>query len=176
MNHRPIVIKGYTGQGMNVTAIYPGTFDPITRGHMDLAQRAARQFQRVIIAVAGSTGKNTCFDVAERIELATQALADVDNIEVTSFAGLLVNFAHKRGAQVIVRGLRAVSDFEYEFQLASMNRKLAPDLETIFMTPDDGFTYVSSSLVREIAKYGGDVTAFLHPKVNDALLERLAGR
>ena len=158
---------------MQVTAIYPGTFDPITMGHIDLAQRAAKRFHKVIIAVAGSTGKNTCFTVDERIQLAETALSDSSNIEVKPFGGLLVNFAREVGADVIVRGLRAVSDFEYEFQLASMNRKLAPELETIFLTPDDGFTYVSSSLVREIARYGGNVSKFLHPAVEAALLQRM---
>ena len=159
---------------MNVTAIYPGTFDPITKGHMDLALRAAKRFHHVIIAVAGSTGKNTCFDVEERISLAQIAMDGCANVSVTSFGGLLVDFAREVGAQVIIRGLRAVSDFEYEFQLASMNRRLAPDLETIFLTPDDGFNYVSSSLVREIARYDGNVSAFLHPEVEKALHKRLA--
>ena len=159
---------------MKVTAIYPGTFDPITRGHMDLAVRASRRFHHVIIAVAGSTGKNTCFDVDERIALAQIAMAEHANVTVTSFGGLLVDFAHEVKAEVIIRGLRAVSDFEYEFQLASMNRRLAPDLETIFLTPDDGFNYVSSSLVREIAKYEGNVSAFLHPEVEKALKQRLS--
>ena len=161
---------------MEVTAIYPGTIDPITMGLVDLALRAAKRFHRVVIAVAGSTGKNTCFTVNERIELAETALKDSSNIEVHAFGGLLVNYAREVGADVIVRGLRAVSDFEYEFQLASMNRKLAPELETIFLTPDDGFTYVSSSLVREIARYGGNVTKFLHPAVEAALLKRMAER
>lgn len=161
---------------MQVTAIYPGTFDPITMGHIDLAQRAAKRFHSVVIAVAGSTGKNTCFTVEERIDLAKTALRDTKNIVVYAFGGLLVDYAREVGADVIVRGLRAVSDFEYEFQLASMNRKLAPELETIFLTPDDGFTYVSSSLVREIARYGGNVSKFLHPVVEAALLERMAER
>ena len=141
---------------------------------MDLANRAVKLFDRIIIAVAGSTGKNTCFNVDERIDLARAALDGVGNIEIMSFGGLLVDFARANEATVIIRGLRAVSDFEYEFQLASMNRRLAPDLETIFLTPEDGFTYVSSSLVREIARYGGDVSNFLHPKVEKALKARLA--
>ncbi len=158
---------------MNTTAIYPGTFDPITNGHMDLLQRALRLFDRVIIAVAGSTGKSTCFTLDERVSLAKTALAKLDHVEVMGFDGLLVHFAREQGASVILRGLRAVSDFEYEFQLASMNRKLAPDVETMFLTPDEGYSFISSSLVREIAALGGDVRAFVHPAVQSALKERL---
>ena len=158
---------------MNTTAIYPGTFDPITNGHADLVQRALRQFDRVIIAVAGSTGKSTCFTLDERVLLARTALEQVDHVEVVGFDGLLVKFAQEQGATVILRGLRAVSDFEYEFQLASMNRKLAPNVETMFMTPDEGYSFISSSLVREIAALGGDVAPFVHPAVQTALKERL---
>ncbi len=158
---------------MDGTAIYPGTFDPITNGHSDLVQRAARRFERVIVAVAGSTGKSTCFTLDERVDLATTALADIANVEVLGFGGLLVEFAREQKADVILRGLRAVSDFEYEFQLASMNRKLAPDVETIFLTPDEGFSFISSSLVREIAVLGGDVSAFVHPVVKAAMTSRL---
>lgn len=158
---------------MNTTAIYPGTFDPITNGHADLVQRALRQFDRVIIAVAGSTGKSTCFTLDERVLLARTALEQVDHVEVVGFDGLLVKFAQEQGATVILRGLRAVSDFEYEFQLASMNRKLAPNVETMFMTPDEGYSFISSSLVREIAALGGDVRPFVHPAVQAALKERL---
>jgi pantetheine-phosphate adenylyltransferase len=157
---------------MNITAIYPGTFDPITNGHMDLLQRALRHFDRVIIAVAGSTGKSTCFTLEERVSLARTALESLDHVEVMGFDGLLVKFAREQGATVILRGLRAVSDFEYEFQLASMNRKLAPDVETMFLTPDEGYTFISSSLVREIAALGGDVRPFVHPVVQSALKER----
>jgi pantetheine-phosphate adenylyltransferase len=158
---------------MNTTAIYPGTFDPITNGHADLVQRALRQFDRVIIAVAGSTGKSTCFSIDERVSLARTALGQLDHVEVVGFDGLLVKFAQEQGATVILRGLRAVSDFEYEFQLASMNRKLAPDVETMFLTPDEGYSFISSSLVREIAALGGDVRPFVHPAVKAALKERL---
>ena len=157
---------------MDITAIYPGTFDPVTNGHADLAQRALRRFDRVIIAVAGSTGKSTCFTLEERVSLARTALAPLDRHEVVGFDGLLVKFAQDQGAGVILRGLRAVSDFEYEFQLASMNRKLAPDVETMFLTPDEGYSFISSSLVREIAALGGDVRAFVHPAVQTALKER----
>jgi pantetheine-phosphate adenylyltransferase len=157
---------------MNITAIYPGTFDPITNGHTDLLQRALKRFDRVIIAVAGSTGKSTCFSLEERVALAQTALAQLDHVEIVGFSGLLVKFAQDQGAGVILRGLRAVSDFEYEFQLASMNRKLAPDVETMFLTPDEGYTFISSSLVREIASLGGDVGPFVHSAVQAALKER----
>ena len=159
---------------MDTIAIYPGTFDPITNGHVDLVSRALRHFDRVIIAIAGSTGKATCFTLDERVSLARTALADLDNIDVLGFDGLLVKFAQEQGAGVILRGLRAVSDFEYEFQLASMNRKLAPDVETMFLTPDEGYSFISSSLVREIAALGGDVRSFVHPEVQKALKERLS--
>lgn len=157
---------------MNTTAIYPGSFDPITNGHADLLQRALRQFDRVIIAVAGSTGKSTCFTLEERVSLAKTALGKLENVDVMGFDGLLVKFAQEQGAAVILRGLRAVSDFEYEFQLASMNRKLAPEVETMFLTPDEGYSFISSSLVREIAALGGDVRSFVHPAVQTALKER----
>ena len=157
---------------MNITAIYPGTFDPITNGHADLLQRALKRFDRVIIAVAGSTGKSTCFPLDERVSLARTALAHLNHVEVVGFSGLLVKFAQDQGAGVILRGLRAVSDFEYEFQLASMNRKLAPDVETMFLTPDEGYSFISSSLVREIASLGGDVGPFVHSAVQAALNER----
>ena len=158
---------------MDTIAIYPGTFDPITNGHADLVDRALRHFARVIIAVAGSTGKSTCFSLDERVSLARTALALLDKVDVLGFDGLLVKFARDKGAGVILRGLRAVSDFEYEFQLASMNRKLAPDVETMFLTPDEGYSFISSSLVREIAALGGDVRSFVHPEVQKALKKRL---
>ena len=142
---------------------------------MDLLQRALRHFDRVIIAVAGSTGKSTCFTLEERVSLARIALEPLDHVEVVGFDGLLVKFAQEQGATVILRGLRAVSDFEYEFQLASMNRKLASSVETIFLTPDEGYSFISSSLVREIAKLGGDVASFVQPHVRAALEERLHG-
>lgn len=158
---------------MDGTAIYPGTFDPITNGHVDLVQRAALRFDQIIVAVAGSGSKAPCFTLEKRISLAKIALYNVKNVSVVGFNGLLADFAVKQGAGVILRGLRAVSDFEYEFQLASMNRKLAPTVETMFLTPDEGYSFISSSLVREIAGLGGDVSAFVHPAVKQALSERL---
>ena len=159
---------------MSNCSIYPGTFDPITNGHIDLVQRAAARFDRVIVAVAGSGSKTPCFDLEQRIQLARDTLKDCTNVSVMGFTGLLVEFAREQNAGVILRGLRAVSDFEYEFQLASMNRKLDASVETMFMTPDEGYTFISSTLVREIASLGGDVSTFVHPLVRNALLERFA--
>lgn len=150
-------------------AIYPGTFDPITNGHTDLIQRASKIFDKVIVAVAASTGKKPRFTLAERVDLANQVLANVDKVEIIEFDTLLVEFTRQCKADVILRGLRAVSDFEYEFQLAGMNRRLAPELETMFLTPAEQFAYISSSLVKEIAALGGDVSEFVHPLVVDAL-------
>lgn len=158
---------------MNITAIYPGTFDPITNGHADLVQRACRLFDQVVVAIASGSGKGPVFTLEERVALAKEVLDECDNVEVCGFDTLLVDFMHARGAQVIIRGLRAVSDFEYEFQLASMNRNLAPDAETVFLTPAEQFSFISSSLVREIAALGGDVSAFVHPSVMTALSKRL---
>ena len=155
------------------TAVYPGTFDPITNGHTDLVERAARLFDKVIVAIAANPGKTPAFPLERRVALAREVLADLTNVEVCSFDNLLVDFLHQRGAAIILRGLRAVSDFEYEFQLASMNRQLAPDVETVFLTPAEQYAFVSSSLVREIAALGGDVSAFVHPKVVAALRERV---
>ncbi len=157
---------------MNQTALYPGTFDPLTNGHVDLVQRAAKRFSRVLVAVAGSGSKSPCFSLDERIDLAREALRKTPNVEVMGFSGLLVTFAMAQGADVILRGLRAVSDFEYEFQLASMNRRLAPEVETMFLTPDEGYTFISSSLVREIASLGGDVSKFVPAVVQEALAQR----
>ncbi len=157
---------------MRRSSLYPGTFDPITNGHIDLVQRAARHFERVIVAVAGSGSKKPCFSLDERIVMARETLQDCNNVTVMGFSGLLVKFAREQHAGVILRGLRAVSDFEYEFQLASMNRKLDSRVETMFMTPDEGYTFISSSLVREIASLGGDVSSFVHPLVEDALVKR----
>ena len=158
---------------MNVTAIYPGTFDPITNGHEDLIHRASRIFDKVIVAVAEVSGKQPVFNLDERVAQAKEVLADYSNVEVCGFDNLLVDFMHEKGATVILRGLRAVSDFEYEFQLASMNRNLSPDIETMFLTPAEQYTYISSSLVREIASLGGDVSHFVHEKVVAALKDRI---
>lgn len=155
------------------TVVYPGTFDPITNGHVDLVERASRLFEQVIVAVAVNADKQTAFSVETRVSLAREVLAHVDNVEVTSFDNLLVDFMKEQGADVILRGLRAVSDFEYEFQLAGMNRHLAPDIETLFLTPAEQYAYISSSLVREIAMLGGDVTPFVHKKVVAALRGRM---
>jgi pantetheine-phosphate adenylyltransferase len=159
---------------MSQTAIYPGTFDPITNGHVDLVQRAAKRFDQILVAVAGSGSKAPCFTLEQRIELARGALASHSNVSVTGFTGLLVTFAQRQKAGVILRGLRAVSDFEYEFQLASMNRNLAPEVETMFLTPDEGYAFISSSLVREIASLGGDVGAFVPAAVEAALSSRFS--
>ena len=157
---------------MSTTVLYPGTFDPITNGHSDIVLRASRIFDRVIVAVASDTAKKTQFSADERVALAKAVLTGFDNVEVTRFEGLLAHFARSRGARLILRGLRAVSDFEYEFQLAGMNSKLIPEVDTIFLTPAEQFTYISSSLVREIAALGGDVSEFVHPAVLGALRDR----
>ncbi len=155
------------------TAVYPGTFDPITNGHTDLVERAARLFDRVIVAVAKSPSKAPAFSLEKRVSLAAEVLAHLPNVEVSSFDCLLVDYLRQQQGQVILRGLRAVSDFEYEFQLASMNRQLAPEVETLFLTPSERYAYVSSSLVREIAALGGDVTPFVQANVVAALRARL---
>ena len=151
------------------TAVYPGTFDPITNGHVDLATRAAPLFDKLIVAIADSATKGPSLGLAERISLARVALAGVPNVEVRGFSSLLATLIEEIGAGVILRGLRAVSDFEYEFQLASMNRHLIPTAETLFLTPAEQYSFISSSLVREIARLGGDVSGFVHPVVQQAL-------
>jgi pantetheine-phosphate adenylyltransferase len=156
---------------MHETAIYPGTFDPITNGHIDLIHRASRLFAHVILAVAKSSTKWPTFPLERRISLAETVVGGIRNVRVIGFDGLLADCAREQGATVMVRGLRAVSDFEHEFQLAAMNRKLAPEMETIFLTPDEGFTYISSSLVREVAFMGGDVAPFVPAVVKLALQE-----
>ena len=161
---------------MNITAIYPGTFDPITNGHSDLVQRAARIFDRVILAVATggqNGGKQPFFSAEERVSLAKDVLGEMINVEVIPFDGLLIDFVQKQNAQVILRGLRAVSDFEYEFQLAGMNRHLNEKIETLFLTPAEQYSYISSSLVREVAILGGDVSPFVNEKVAAALNNRI---
>lgn len=150
-------------------ALYPGTFDPITNGHIDLVQRAAKLFDSVIVAIASSSKKNPKFTLEKRIELAEKVLSDCPNVSVKGFDVLLIDFAHQQNATVLIRGLRAVSDFEYEFQLASMNRNLAPDLESVFLMPADEYSFISSSLVKEVAALGGDVSKFVHPLVYEAL-------
>jgi pantetheine-phosphate adenylyltransferase len=157
---------------MTVAAMYPGTFDPITLGHEDLVRRACRLFDKVIVAVAANPGKEPMFSLEERVELATSVLSEIGNVEVSGYEGLTVNFAQDNDLQVIVRGLRAISDFEYEFQLANMNRHLTDDVETAFLTPTETYTYISSSLVREICSMGGDISEFVSPKVKAALMER----
>lgn len=154
------------------SVVYPGTFDPITNGHIDLIQRAALLFDRVLVAVAADTGKDPAFDTGRRVELAEQVLRGIPQVEVLRFSGLLVDFARKHGTPVIMRGLRAVSDFEYELQLAGLNRRMAPDIETLFLTPAEQCAHISSSLVREIARLGGDVSTFVAPVVHAALRER----
>jgi pantetheine-phosphate adenylyltransferase len=150
-------------------AVYPGTFDPITHGHTDLVTRAARVFEKVIVAIAESPHKEPFLSLEKRIELAHTQLNGLDNIEIVGFSNLLVDFVQECGAGVIVRGLRAVSDFEYEFQLASMNRNLREEVETMFLTPDEQFGFISSTLVREVARLGGDVSQFVGPEVEIAM-------
>jgi pantetheine-phosphate adenylyltransferase len=157
-------------------AIYPGTFDPITNGHVDLVTRAAPLFDRMVVAIAESPAKGPAMPLAQRISLAREALAGVRNVEVRGFDTLLATFVREIGAGVIVRGLRAVSDFEYEFQLASMNRHLIPEVETLFLTPAEQYSFISSSLVREIARLGGDVSGFVHPSVQSALRSQWGGK
>ena len=155
------------------TVIYPGSFDPFTNGHLDVVERAAKLFDRVIVAVAQNTDKQTLFTQAERKRQITTVLDDLPNVEVTEFEGLLVEFAKAQKAEAIIRGLRAVSDFEFEFQLALMNRKLEEEIETIFMMPREAYTFLSSKLVKEIAQLGGDVSAFVPANVEQALQGKL---
>jgi pantetheine-phosphate adenylyltransferase len=154
-------------------AIYPGTFDPMTRGHEDLVRRASGLFDEVIVAVAESQSKRPFFPLAERVEMAREAVAGCANVEVVGFDGLLMDFLHQRGAKVIVRGLRAVSDFEYEFQMAGMNRNLYPEVETVFLTPGEQYMFISATMVREIAILGGDVAKFVQPRVAERLAQRV---
>lgn len=157
----------------NRIAVYPGTFDPITLGHEDIVRRAADLFDEVIVAVAGSTNKKTLFSLSERVALAESVFQQEDNIKVVGFSGLLMQFVQDKGAQLVIRGLRAASDFEYEFQLAGMNRKLYPKLETLFMTPSEQYMFVSSTLVREVASLDGDVSQFVSPAVEAAIKAKL---
>ena len=150
-------------------AIYPGTFDPITRGHEDLVRRACSLFDKLILAIAESPSKRPRFSLAERVDMANEALAGIPNVEIVGFNTLLMDFVHERGAKVIVRGLRAVSDFEYEFQMAGMNRSVYPEVETVFLTPGEQYMFISATMVREIARLGGDISKFVQPCVEKRL-------
>jgi pantetheine-phosphate adenylyltransferase len=156
-----------------IRALYPGTFDPLTRGHEDLVRRASTLFDSVILGIADSRAKKPFFSLEERIEIAREVLGDLRNIEIVGFTGLMIDFARQQNARVVVRGLRAVSDFEYEFQLAGMNRNLNPDMETVFLTPSEQHMFISATLVREIAMFGGDVSKFVHPFVRAKLAARV---
>ena len=158
---------------MKGTAIYPGTFDPVTRGHIDICQRALKMFDHVVIGVADSPAKEPFFDINERFDMLEMVFDDNDRISVKPFSGLLIDFARECDADVIIRGLRAISDFEYEVQLAGMNRSLAPEIETVFLTAAQRYAFVSSSLVREIARLDGDVSEFLHPEILHRLTTKL---
>jgi len=159
---------------MKRSCVYPGTFDPITNGHHDLVRRASSIFERVVVAIAGNSHKAPMFSLEQRVDMARKVLADVRGVEVMSYTGLTVEFAAKQGINVVVRGLRAVSDFEFEFQLANMSRHLSREIETVFLTPQEQFTFISSTLVREIATLGGEVHEFVHPLVNAAVRRKLA--
>ncbi|MFO1205885.1 MAG: pantetheine-phosphate adenylyltransferase [Burkholderiales bacterium] len=158
---------------MNHTVLYPGTFDPITLGHEDLVRRAARLFSRVVVGVADSRGKRPIFELDERVQMARAVLAVYPNVEVVGFTGLLMNFLREQQARVILRGLRAVSDFEFEFQMAGMNRMLHPDVETLFLTPSEQYMFISASIVREIGSLGGDVSQFVQPLIAQRLREKI---
>lgn len=155
-------------------AIYPGTFDPITNGHADLIERASNLFTEVIVAIAANPSKRPLFTLQERVEMITKVCSHLDNVKVKGFTGLLAEYAKQNDADILIRGLRAVSDFEYEFQLANMNRRLNPDLESVFLTPSEENSFISSTLVKEVALHKGDVSQFCHPLVYAALKERLA--
>ena len=154
--------------------VYPGTFDPFTRGHEDLVRRAAKLFGEVVVGVADSTSKRPFFTAVERVDMAREVLVGVPNVTVVRFSTLLMDFVHAQGARIILRGLRAISDFEYEFQMAGMNRNLFPEVETLFLTPGEQYMFVSATIVREIARFGGDVSSFVHPAVTKRLREKLA--
>lgn len=156
--------------------VYPGTFDPLTRGHEDIVRRALKLFDEVIVAVADNVPKQPCFSLAERVELASNVLSDLPGVTVMPFDGLLVSFVRSVGAQMVLRGLRALSDFEYEFQLAGMNRRLDPEMETVFLTPAEQHMFISASMVREIARLHGDVSPFVHPLVVGRLSARFAAK
>ena len=156
--------------------MYPGTFDPITRGHEDLIRRCVRLFDEVVVAIASNPKKTPLFTLDERVELAKEVMRDLPEVSIKGYAGLTVDFAREHGFKAIIRGLRAISDFEYEFQLATMNRHLIDGVETVFLTPSEHHTFISSSLIREIAEFGGDVSAFVHPVVSERLKQKLGKR
>lgn len=158
---------------MHTRAIYPGTFDPVTNGHTDLIERAAKLFKHVVIGIAANPSKQPRFTLEERVKLVKMITSHLNNVEVVGFSGLLVDFAKEQKASVLVRGLRAVSDFEYEFQLANMNRRLSSDLESVFLTPAEENSFISSTLVKEVAHHGGDVSQFVHPEVARALMTKV---
>ena len=157
---------------MNITAIYPGTFDPITDGHLDIISRASKLFHHVIVAVAVNQGKTPLFSLEERVDMVKEVTKSLPNIKIIGFGNLLVDCAKEHQANVVLRGLRAVSDFEYEFQMAGMNRRLSPDLETMFLTPAEQYEFISSSMIREIAKLKGDVSSFVSHSVEDRLIKK----
>jgi len=161
---------------MPVKAIYPGTFDPVTNGHTDLIERASKLFSEVIVGVAASPSKQPTFDLTHRVAMVEEVTKSLTNVTVVGFSGLLVDFAKQHQAEVLVRGLRAVSDFEFEFQLANMNRRLSPDLESVFLTPAEENSFISSTLVKEVALHNGDVSQFVHPKVKQALEQLLVNK
>ena len=161
---------------MKIGAMYPGTFDPMTRGHEDLVRRCVRLFDQVVVAIASNPKKAPLFTLDERVALAKEVLTDLPEVSVTGYTGLTVEFARANGFKAIIRGLRAISDFEYEFQLATMNRHLIDGVETVFLTPSEHHTFISSTLIREIAEFGGDVSAFVHPVVAERLKQKLSKR
>ena len=158
----------------SLKVIYPGTFDPFTRGHEDLVRRASRLFETVIVGIADSESKHPFFSTAERIEMTREVLAPFINVEVEGFSTLLMDFVHAKQARVVLRGLRAISDFEYEFQMATMNRNLYPEVETLFLTPAEQYTFISSTIVREVAKFGGKVSSFVHPIIEARMKAKVA--
>ena len=158
----------------SLKVIYPGTFDPFTRGHEDLVRRASRLFETVIVGIADSESKHPFFSTAERIEMTREVLAPFANVEVEGFSTLLMDFVHAKQARVVLRGLRAISDFEYEFQMATMNRNLYPEVETLFLTPAEQYTFISSTIVREVAKFGGKVSSFVHPIIEARMKAKVA--
>jgi pantetheine-phosphate adenylyltransferase len=153
--------------------VYPGTFDPITHGHTDIITRSLRVFDKVVVAVAPNPAKHPLFNLAERLDMVTLVMKDIDRVEVTSFDGLLVDYVERSGAHAIIRGLRAISDFEHEFQMALINRKLARNVETVFLMPSEEYSYLSSTIIKDVAKHGGSLTEFLHPEVARRLQERM---